>query len=273
MTASLSTLPKPPPVPSFAATGSERPAYVVLAEETCRRVEATSAACWTAQRTPLPTEVQHRTSKNGRFHLEASAWRLEREATPLADVRMVLITGSKNTIINTWAFPYRPDHTPVFAAELIALAGAPRLTFMDIQIPALRTVIAESVQAATRDLPERYRSLRIDEIPPAWAIEATAGNYLFARQQSAERFPTICQAYLAMLERYLQRFVATDVLSASPLATNTNGMHDALDTLHAYQIHHLHSSPGKVFLGKVFGEVWTESFLTDFLFQRPGANP
>ena len=87
-------------------------------------------------------EFQHYDSKNKRFHLSSWAWRLVSGGMPRCDVRVVYISGTKNTIINTWAFPYAPGLQPVFAAELIALGDTPKLTFMDIQGPCLSPMSA-----------------------------------------------------------------------------------------------------------------------------------
>jgi len=178
---------------------------------------------------------------------------------------MVFISGSKNNIINTWIFPYSPTQNPVFAAELIAMGGQPRLTFMDVQVPGMPADAHQEIAAATAQVRSRYGDLRIAEHPPEWAVEATAGQYLFGRQMPRGQFSRICHAYLDLLECYLDLIRPT-----SSRRSEVGNPQEPLAALRHYQLHHMHSSPGKVFLGKVFGDDWTESFLNEFLFCAPG---
>ncbi len=210
-------------------------------------------------------EFQRFESKNGRFVVHSWAWCLKREGRPQCDVRMVFIAGSKNNIINTWVFPYAPNHDPVFAAELIAMGGQPRLTFMDIQVPTMPVAARRRVSTAAARVRSRYSDLRIAEQPPAWAVEATSGQYLFTRQVPGSWFGRISHAYLELLECYLDL-----IGSASTRRQERRDDPEALATLHDYQVHHMHNSPGEVFLGKVFGEDWTAAFLNEFLFCPPG---
>lgn len=209
-------------------------------------------------------EYQQRTSKNGRFDLKTWKWQLRCGEASVAEVKMVLIEGSKNCIINTWVFPFDCCNTPVFAAELIALGGAPRLTFMDIQVPGLISDQIEQVRQRTADVRRAHSLLRIDEIPPAWAIDATAGEYLFTRGAGEELIPEIRAGYMDLLDAYL------GLLASLGAPKDCRSEPGAQQILHAYQHHHMESSPGKIFLSKVFGEKWTEDFLTLFLFCLPG---
>lgn len=237
-----------------------------------------------------------RSSKNGRFTLRTWSWEIlcleMAKANPLqhgtndrvtdlsrpdgleavdssvmAEFRLVLIEGSANTIINAWCFPTRPQCCPVFAAELIAIAHAPKLTFLDIQAPALTNQIERAViQGASKQVRNQFAELRISESPPEWATSESLGEYLFGRAMESSSFPQITAAYLRLLQQYF------NLLSSRPRSEQLIAPDpSALAEMNKYQLHHMHSSPGKQFLGKVFGADWTDEFLENFLFSLPGA--
>lgn len=239
--------------------------YQILVEQTVAQLGRFDGASWQVTPFTYRNDFESYLSKNGRFTIRSWAWCVSHADQPRCDVRMVFISGAKNSILNTWVFPYDPTQVPVFAAELIAIGGQPRLTFMDIQVPAMPAQHHGRVASVAAQVRCKHPSLRIDEQPPHWAVEATAGEYLFARQLPVDQFETIRDAYRGLLSGYVD-FVASSCSNADP---NPKGS-DAIAELHAYQIHHMRHSPGKLFLGKVFGAGWTESFLNEFLFCAPG---
>jgi hypothetical protein len=214
----------------------------------------------------LPAEHASYLSKNGRFKIQAKAWILLHSGQPIVECRMVLIEGSANTILNTWAFPFASSQLPVFAAELIAMAGLPRLTFMDIQVPGLDQPQRQKSRKLTDVIRSSYCDLVSDELPPSWAIDSSDGNYLFMRGAEADAFPRIQSAYLELLDAYLTITRACEASCHDRLCNQ-----QATESLRDYQHHHMQHSPGRMFLGKVFGEQWTDDFLTHFLFTLPGA--
>ncbi len=238
--------------------------YAVLARQTADRLSQLPYGSLTSR--PLRLEAAHEgcDSLNGRFHLTTRAWELSRQGSCVAEVRMVLIAGTTNEIINTWIFPHDAGCDPVFASELIAMANAPRLTFMDIQVPGLQDVYQRQVAACGAPIRRQFPDLVIDELPPAWAIDATQGHFLFSRAASSQQFPRIQAGYLALLDSYL------DLLAHAPVRqTRAEDRSSAQQILLAYQRHHLHHSPGGTFLAKVFGQEWTHDFLNSFLFTLP----
>lgn len=218
-------------------------------------------------RVDYPEDFQRYSSINGKFRLSSESWIIRRSTRPICDVRCVLIRGSKNTIINTWAFPYQPDVDPVYAAELIAFGGMPRLAFLDVQAPGMRSECVAKVHGHVARTCRYFPHLRIKETPPEWAIAATTGNYLFTRDGQASLFDAISDAYLRLLDSYLEFILSSD-------QDDTRFLVDvgSFEQLRAYQIHHMDHSPGKVFLSKLFGEAWTTSFMNQFLFSPPGGH-
>jgi hypothetical protein len=203
-----------------------------------------------------------KSSCNGKFKLWAYQWRLCLLGEHVGTCRMVLIQGSTNEIINTWVFPAVPSHDPVFAAELIAMAGAPRLTFIDIQTPAIQNE-CHPIRSQTMALRNQFAAILSDEIPPEWAIADSQGGYVFSRQLTVDAFETIQQCYKSYLIAYLDTLLGDN---ANRKMRCVNEDQHSLDRLHAYQIHHRESSPGNVFLSKLFGVDWTKDFLEKFLF-------
>jgi hypothetical protein len=238
--------------------------YGQLAEDTRRYLEAMGGADFQVRPRALPPHLHEKDSRNGRFQLQGWAWLLGPDSSPPVEFRLVLIEGARTSIINAWGFPWHASRTPVFAAELIAVGGAPRLTFMDIQGPGLRDAVACRARRTAGEVRLQFPRLRIAEQPPSWAVEASFGEYLFARQGGESDFPCISRAYRLLLAGYLRD------LSANASAGCSQPTNEERDRLRGYQLHHMESSPGKKFLGKVFGEEWTSTFLTQFLFSLPG---
>ena len=252
--------------------GDERAfAYARLPKWTSTRVQQAKLSGLDAAVCVPRDEFQQCESKNKRFSLTSWAWKLTAQGQSVCDLRMVYISGTKNTIINTWAFPYAPHRHAVFAAELIALGDTPKLTFIDIQGPALCPSRLPVIRHATSLVSRAFADLRIPETPPSWAIDASHDEYLFTREMPSALAERIASAYSAMLDKYFQLLIdGTVPLGSSKSYAAVSSEADELDALHHYQLHHMESSPGKVFLSKLFGEQWTHSFLTEFLFCRPG---
>lgn len=250
------------------ASGTDRP-YGVLADWTLDRIAQLDDTRLAgdqlrAVRPSESTPAHHTQSINSRFTLWAHQWQIAIAGEHRATCRMVLIQGQQSEIINTWVFPVAPTRTPVMAAELIALSGAPRLTFIDIQTPGMVSGL-DRVAMQTHRLRADFAAILSDEAPPAWAVSDSEGGYVFSRNLTAESFPIIQSCYRAYLDHYLSHCLQ------APVRTDHVGLErerQSLEQLDAYQQHHLDSSPGAVFLAKLFGDEWTDRFLHQFLFTR-----
>ncbi len=224
-----------------------------------------------ANRVPTPVTISEKESKNGKFNLSAEAWSIvydDAYALPhsIATLRMVYIRGQKNEIINTWIFPKRSDVLPVFAAELISVGGVTRVAFVDIQTPVMTGDTRDEVTHLTAPLASRFTCLPCDEKAPEWATSASPGNFTYSRQADANWTSTIQECYRSYLDIYLEAYATgTTAKNSARLPEDRR----VTDELQAYQKHHMESSPGKKFLGNLFGVEWTDSFLTDFLFAKP----
>jgi hypothetical protein len=252
-------------------SGASRP-FAKLAESTLKQLadsERRSGSSTETMACDSPENAfDHQvTAINGKFHLWAKQIRLHHRSEHTLTCRMVLIQGQRNEILNTWIFPTAPESCPVFAAELIAMAGMPRLTFIDIQNPAMASGSC-AVRELTDQLRARHVGLVCDEEPPQWAIDATLGGYIFSRALAATKFSSIDACYEDYLRCYMRGFLSP---SGSTEHSNADGSSltcrsNAERELHHYQVHHMEHSPGSVFLGKLFGNEWTNDFLRNFLF-------
>ncbi len=214
----------------------------------------------------LPATFASQRSLNQRFELIAEEWDLDSVWGNEVTFRMVWIQGQNTQILNCWGFPKYPSQMPVFAAELIHVGPQTRIAFIDLQAPVPLREDCTGLHKSLKALHEQYSGLPQAEPPPEWAIEASLGYFTFARQANGEETQKIRDAYLKYLDSFL-RFRQTNHPRD---CFHEQGHHEAIARLHAYQNHHMESSPGKQFLGKLFGEAWTNDFLMNFLFAQPG---
>ncbi len=184
-------------------------------------------------------------------------------------MRMVKIQGAKSNIINTWIFPNDPRTCPVYAAELIGVGDSVRVAFIDIQAP-VAAAENSTLKQRLESLSQAYRHLPCDEAAPNWATDASLGYFTYARNVPQSNLLDIHNGYLDYLDLFLNQMQS----ASGATQTDMDGLslESARSMLHAYQLHHMHSSPGRKFLGNLFSDVWTEQFMLQFLFTLPQGN-
>ena len=235
--------------------------YSAIATKTRQRMRAMQATELTVAK-----EYCARTSTNGKFELTGEAWQIQSSGKPIAELRLVKIDGAKSNIINAWIFPAQPTHAPVFAAELIGVNDVTRVAFIDIQTPAADPLIRQRVQHKTKPIAERFAMLPCDEAAPTWATCDSAGYFTYSRGAGQAETERISECYFGYLDCYLNECLG-DARAKLPKAVDT--VHEqAVARLAAYQLHHMEHSPGKKFLGNLFGHEWTHEFMTNFLFAK-----
>lgn len=215
-----------------------------------------------AQPREVPAQFAQCQSNNGKFKLTAQAWQLHLGLCEI-QLRMVKIDGAKSNIINTWIFPTDPRMYPVYAAELIGVAEQVRVAFVDIQTPVANDH-SEMLKVQLSGIARKYAALPCDEAAPEWATAASLGHYTYARGVPTSGLAQVAACYLDYLDLYLD----TNRQLKSP-TRNLETLSGARRELSAYQLHHMHSSPGQKFLGNLFGVDWTERFMLEFLFSQP----
>lgn len=207
---------------------------------------------------PLPAELAQAGSP-GRMQLTAECW-LVGWPEPLAELRLVTILGQASEIHNAWLFPAQPAVLPVFASEILVFGRRPRLAFIDVQAPTLHPDLLPQLVAALTTVQQRYQHCQCSEQPPAWATHGSTGAWLYARTDEPTMLPALLQAYRDYLAVWLN-FAQLHSKERDLLITPSD------DRYMQYKRNHATHTPGRIFLAKVFGQVWTESFFEQFLYR------
>ncbi|MBY0457288.1 MAG: hypothetical protein K2V38_08130, partial [Gemmataceae bacterium] len=192
--------------------------------------------------TDRPPDPEFR-ARHTRMTLTAARWLVGPADRPVAECRIVRILGAAAEIVNAMIFPTDPAGLPVFASELLAFGGRPRLTFLDLQNPGLASALRGAIAERTRAISAAFPEVPRDPDPPGWAVAYSPGGYLFTRTDDLGHTPALCEAFRAYLGAWTE--LARD---AAPAATPAGR-----DALAEYKRDHVAHSPGRAFLGKVFG--------------------
>lgn len=206
----------------------------------------------------LPDELAHRAGA-GRLELEARGWAIARAGAPVAEARLVRIAGPKTEILNCMAFAARPERLPVLAAELLAFGGASHLGFLDLQTPGLEPWRQPALAARTRRLAAAF-GLPAQKAPE-WALESSSGGATFTRFQGEDLAPALAAAYRAYAALWIS------LLLEEGEAAGGEATPEGTAACRSYKEHHVASSPGTAFLGRVFGEAWTRRLQSEFLYR------
>lgn len=205
----------------------------------------------------VPLVSNLRSARSERCHLRAIRWELGSTQAPLAECRIVRITGPSVDIVNTMVFPLDPERLPVFAAELLVFGNRPQLVFVDLQVPGLNPDMRGRVSGVAATLARQYASLPT-EPPPDWAVAFSTGGFVFTRCHDQECLPQLRELYFDYLRCWRDLALAGQIGSPGPLASAE---------LARYKREHVAHSPGRPFLARMFGSAWTDAFLNDFLYR------
>lgn len=221
----------------------------------------------------LPAEWAAAEARGGRFLLRAFAWRKEAGLQGAVEGRAAAVRGPNCEIITCLIFPERNDRQPVFATELVAQGGVPRVAFLDLQTPGLeegrRVQVAEAAREALETFPEAER----DEAPD-WARRDGSGFHLFSRGSGGVAgLPRWQEAFSAYLRGWRRIWSLDDPSPQDPSRGGAFGGCDgesstaaSRDAAKNYKAGHVSHSPGTPFLRTVFGAAWTDRFLEEFLY-------
>lgn len=180
-----------------------------------------------------------------RMQLEATRW-----VSPVAEARLVRIRGNSVSIFNCLIFPFCPDRSPVFVAELLVTGGQLRLAFLDVQTPGLRD--PSIACSRTAELAKRYGGLNHREPAPRWALEFSSGYPAYLRPTGQVEIPMT-----ELYSDYLR--VWADLTQAAPPQPSSE--------LDSFKRLHRDESPVADYLTRVFGEAWASRFMNGFLYR------
>ncbi|MBY0526800.1 MAG: hypothetical protein K2R98_25635 [Gemmataceae bacterium] len=239
------------------ASVSQRRNFAGLWSQTGRRLR-----CLCSARQPLPAHLSRRDGHGGRLRLRACALSLGCGGTARAECRMVRISGATAEIVNTMIFPTQPDRLPVYAAQLLAFGGRPRLAFIDLQMPGLTEGRRASLRERARVVARRFDFLPPADDAPSWAVEFASGCQVFTRTTEPDALQGLRDACL----QYLELWVELARAECDSLESGANPAAHA--ELGRWQSEHARLSPGTEYLIKVFGEEWAREFLHEFLYRQ-----
>lgn len=211
----------------------------------------------------LPEAWSTRTGRGGRFRLRAQAWHTrsaEKHRSRAAETRTVRIEGPNCDILTCLSFPERNDLWPVFAVELVAFQGYPRVAFLDLQKPGLHKARHDVLSHLTKSVADEFPATSRD-VAPDWASAQSSGHAVFSRDTELERLADWSRAFDGYLTawRHLRSQAVSGELPQTISAEATQALAD-------YRMDHIAHSPGTPFLKTIFGADWTDAFLKEFLY-------
>jgi len=212
---------------------------------------------------PVPAEFAQRA---GEGRLATTVIRGQAWSSPLLDVRCSSILGSTVEILNLLAFPRRPWAEPIFASQLVLFGGRPWVVVADVE-PAW----GDDAERTTRLLAGlRPCAASVSDLPgageiPEWARGIFTPYAFFSRPDDPKLIGRVAEGYRTYWNAYEQLWIrpAAESVDDGDSAAIRESCHMRLAE---YKEHHIQHSPGLAYLGRVFGEEWTRSFLAKFMY-------
>lgn len=177
----------------------------------------------------------------------------------VGELRIAHTCAPKISIIAVFFFPYASYQLPVYSMEFVLLGQKPIVALMDmlclIQPMATSTQVKGFMVAAHKVYPAANQT---DDIPP-WFAECRSGDEFFYKPAHKDDFLQLATLHLQLVEN-----VVTLVNNAEMFGQEKSEEHQLL--LDAYKRHHAINSPGIRLMNQSFGAVWTEAYLSNYLF-------
>ena len=207
--------------------------------------------------TKLPDEFAHqqRKEKQGLLTLANHFG----EVTNLGDFRGVLIQSSKINIVTMFFFPSACIELPVFAMEFVVLSQRPIIAVIDAKCLLDDMHNRATVKEILSQIHRSHPLIKQAQDMPNWYIECRSGDDFFIRP-TLEELPQLSNIHLSVWQKIVDLFHKPRRLSAQQTQ-----QHEI--ALKQYKEHHRINSPGLPLLKRSFGEQWTNSYLTQYLFQ------
>jgi hypothetical protein len=207
---------------------------------------------------PLPVAPTHAFQSSPKpampYRLTFSRHALEE----LGELRFTTVEGGTIAMFALMLFPYS-DEVPIFASEIVVFGSRIRVAVADIQSPTPGAPLPSFLAAGMKELAEDYPWLQATGPLPDWCVAHFTPNALYGVGLEPETMPLIETAYARLAQLYAEGIghIRLPEAPAGPAS------------LH-YRAHHAEYTPGRPFMQKVFGEAWTEDFLTNGMY-GPGA--
>ncbi len=208
------------------------------------------------ERRPWPADkvCAVRDERRGQLRLDSAAWGIP----PWGEWRWVCITAPKIDIVTLFFFPEAPWQLPVYAMEFVVFGDRPVVAVIDT--PCLGDSAACRHKAA--DLTHRARratTLADATDPPPWYAECRSGWDVFTRPTNPADLDQLEVVHHTLWGDLVAWLPEAEGFDANAAAQHQRRLRD-------YKDHHRDHSPGWKLLMRSFGQTWSQTFLTDYLF-------
>ena len=173
------------------------------------------------------------------------------------EVHFSAITGPSTEIFALMGYPADSVRVPILAAEFVRFGGQLRAVVADLQCPD-PSFLTHEAQIAMLELGTRWGHLRDEQELPEWCRNYFSSSCIFSLRRQADELPILEDA----LRDYTEAWI--DIGRSAPV---TPGVPHECAAVREYKAHHALHTPGRPYLRRVFGEDWTEDFLSNAMYR------
>jgi hypothetical protein len=221
-----------------------------------RVISSVAALCgelWQENHVPPHLRSRHSdTMKSG-----ATIVYTEARVGHFGEIHFSAITGPSTEIFALMGYPAASVRIPILAAEFVRFGGQLRAVVADLQCPD-PSFLTRDAQVAMLELGARWGHLRDEQELPEWCRSYFSPSCIFSLRRQADELPTL----EAALRDYTEAWID---IGRSALALS--GVPSENPAVREYKAHHALHTPGRPYLRRVFGEDWTEDFLTNAMYR------
>jgi hypothetical protein len=213
---------------------------------------------------PVPFHQRHGQGSLTSTLLTGSCWEHKR-----ATARSTYIFGPKVEIFNVMGFPANPTSAPVYASEIIHFANAPRVIVIDVQpvwSPELQETKHQNLMTQLATVKHKYKTLPSGGELPDWCKDFFTPHCIYSRPNDFSVSDKIAEAHLDYLKLWLENWIETTVNETNGKTSTDSDSPSYVEQLREYKHHHVANSPGTKYLGRVFGDEWTDDYLNRFMY-------
>lgn len=181
------------------------------------------------------------------------------QVADFGQLRIAHTYAPKINIIAVFFFPEYGYQLPVYSMEFVMLGQKPIIALMDTACLSEPMSVSLRVKKIMDSAHSAYPEFSQQEIMPLWFDECRSGHEFFIRPQDSSDFLTLGEIHRSLIEQLVNLFHAAEVFDKADTALHKIN-------LETYKKHHKINSPGLRLMNRSFGEEWTNTYLTDYLF-------
>ncbi|WP_394752550.1 hypothetical protein [Crenothrix sp.] len=214
------------------------------------------AAC-PYQKIALPdqfSKIEH-TEQEGVLTLENHFFQI----SDWGQLRIAHTHAPKINIIAVFFFPEYTYQLPVYSMEFVMLGQKPIIALMDTACLIEQMSVTRLVKKIMDSAHAAYPEFSQQETMPLWFEECRSGDEFFIRPNDINAFATLGETHLSLIESLTNLFKSAEIFDKKQAQVHKTYLEN-------YKIHHKVNSPGIRLMNRSFGEQWTNTYLTDYLF-------